>query len=296
METLLVATARAESREYIDMRNMTALRECARLGTAAALVGAVGCGLLPWRAPSPPPDVQPDMNAIVMVISNAYDKAGEDREVVFLDTIGVCAVLPETCDPPDGEVSAEFKDNLEATLQKKVLSLSEACFVDPSLPSLMPTDCETGEVGVSISIGRLGEDTDGYWHVDVTIALSSVDSTTLEYILERGEAAWTILVPAPDEGTLDARIRAADQAEVVEGHPDFGPTQSLLEEYAGDLDTSFYILDNMHTWRACRWRLAAAINPEHVGEICDQMVETLDDSVLADEVKACHNGERCLIY
>ena len=58
---------------------------------------------------------------------------------------------------------------------------------------------------------------------------------------------------------------------------------------------TFYILDNMRTWRACRWRLAATQNAEHLDEICDRMAETLRDELLPHEVEACYRAEGCLI-
>ena len=54
-------------------------------------------------------------------------------------------------------------------------SLSEADFSDPSVPALTPVLCETGEVGVSVSLGRFTEDDQGQLHVDVSVARSGLD-------------------------------------------------------------------------------------------------------------------------
>ena len=185
--------------------------------------------------------------------------------------------------------------NNKFDLPVKVRPLSEADFSNPSFPALTPVLPETGEVGISVSLGRLTEDEDeeGLYHVDVSIVRSGLDIAFAEYSLEAGEVGWTINDVA--HKSLDEQIRAADLAIVVEGHPDFGPTRAPLDLVAGDIESTFYVLEQMGTWVSCRWRLAAAINPDFVDEICDRMVAVAGDRILSHEVEACHNGETCLI-
>ena len=99
-----------------------------------------------------------------------------------------------------------------------------------------------------------------------------------------------------NELSLDEQIRAADLASVVEAHPDLGPTIALLEHFAGDIETTYFILENMKTWISCRWRIAAAVNPDFVDEICGRMVAVVGDRIVSHEVEACYDGETCLIF
>ncbi len=164
------------------MRKVTALVECARLGAAALLVGAVGCG-----AESPP-----DWDAIATVVSEAYRTEGQARAVVFVDTGEVCDSVLPICTPPGRDIDPELKSVLETELRVKVMPPSAACLTEPSVPALTPVLCETGEVGVTVSLGRFTEVEQGRLHVDVSIARSGLDGVLVEYVLEPAGDGWTI--------------------------------------------------------------------------------------------------------
>ncbi len=172
------------------MRSITTLAARARLVTVASLVGAVGCGVMP--APPRPPDVQPDLAAIATVIDDAYRKEGFSRPVLFLETGEVCDSISPTCVPSEGGVSPALKAQLETDLQVKVRALSEADLADPFVPALTPVLPETGEVGVSISLGRFSVDNGGLLRVSVTVARSGLNGVGMEYVLEPADDGWAI--------------------------------------------------------------------------------------------------------
>lgn len=137
------------------------------LGFIVALVLVPGCCAVVPKASS---DVQPDLAAIVKVVNDVYRTQGFERPVLFLDTGEVCdSILPLRV-PPDGGIFPALKTQLETDLQVKVRPLSEADFNDPSVAALTPVLPETGEVGVSISLGRFSVDEEGLFCVRVSVA------------------------------------------------------------------------------------------------------------------------------
>ena len=157
-------------------------------GLIVALVLAQGCTVVPIVSP----DTQPDLAAIVKVVNDVYRTQGFDRPVLFLDAGEVCDSILPNCVPPDGGVFPALKTQLETGLQVKVRAFSEADFSEPFLPALTPVLSETGEVGVSISLGRFSVDEEGLLRVSVSVARSGLDGAFIEYVLESAGDGWTI--------------------------------------------------------------------------------------------------------
>ena len=155
----------------------------------AALVLVKGCTVVPNASSV----VQPDLAAIVKVVNDVYRTQGFDRPVLFLDTGEVCDSILPTCDPPGGGIFPALKTQLETDLQVKVRPFSEADFSDPFLPALTPVLPETGEVGVSIRLGRFSVDDVGRLSVSVSVARSGLDGVGIDYKLERGDDGWIIV-------------------------------------------------------------------------------------------------------
>ena len=170
------------------MRSVRASVGCARLGAAVLLLGAVGCGVPPW-----PPPPEPDWEAIATVVNDVYRTQGFERPVLFLDTDEVCDSVSPSCIPPDGDIDPELKRALETELRVKVRPPSAACLTEPSVPALTPVLCETGEVGVSVSLGRFSVDDEGRLRVNVSAARSGLDGVGLEYTLESDGERWAII-------------------------------------------------------------------------------------------------------
>jgi hypothetical protein len=114
-------------------------------------------------------------------------------------------------------------------------------------------------------------------------------------LFESTGAENTPAIVSIEGDNLDQRIREADLAQVVEGHPDMSPMDELLEESASDFDSVVYILENMQTWEACRWRIAAAMFPELTSELCDAMVTDLGERITMQEIETWYAGEPCFI-
>ena len=164
-------------------------------GIFVALVSTWGCSVVPIVSPV----TQPDLAAIVKVVSDVYRTQGFDRPVLFLDTGEVCDSILPSCAPPNGGLSPALKSQLEMALQVKVLSLSEADLTDPSVPALTPVLPETGEVGVSVSLGRFSVDEEGLLRVRVSVARSGLDGSFIEYVLEPTDDGWGVREAIFDE-------------------------------------------------------------------------------------------------
>jgi ABC-type transporter MlaC component len=52
---------------------------------------------------------------------------------------------------------------------------------------------ETGEIGVSISLGRFFADRAGRLRVTVTVARSGLDGVVLHYVIERSNGGWFVV-------------------------------------------------------------------------------------------------------
>ena len=148
----------------------------ARVAAGVGLVLAAGCGFIPFT----PPELEPDVPAIVTVVNDVYQGEGHGR-IVFLEANEL-----------GGTMAVEARSMLEAALHVKVRPLTEAELTDPSLPALTPVLPETGEIGVSISLGRFSADGAGRLRVTVTVARSGLDGVVLDYVIERSSGGWLI--------------------------------------------------------------------------------------------------------
>jgi len=120
----------------------------------------------------------PDLAAITTVVKDVYRQEGQSR-MIFL------AVE----EPVDDTL---LEETLEQDLGVNVRPESEADRTDPSLPVLTPKLPETGEIGISIQLGRLSLADDGKLHVTVLFARCGLDGGSFEYVLERTDAGWSI--------------------------------------------------------------------------------------------------------
>lgn len=141
-----------------------------------ALIIAAGCGFTPLGTP----ELEPDVAAIVTVVNDVYKGEGRGR-IVFLEA-----------DELGGPMAAEARAALEAALRVKVRPLAEADLSDPALPALTPVLPDTGEIGVSISLGRFFADGAGRLRVTVTVARSGLDGVVLHYVIERSNGGWLV--------------------------------------------------------------------------------------------------------
>jgi hypothetical protein len=83
---------------------------------------------------------------------------------------------------------------LEAELSVPVVPEAQADrSFDPDWPPLTPFDSATGEVGISITIGDVHFNEQGYLVVEVGYARSALDGGVLEYILEDTPDGWVIV-------------------------------------------------------------------------------------------------------
>lgn len=171
-------------------------RVCAVFLTAAlAIVPSQGCTPSVGQLLA----LQPDLGAIATVVTDAYRTQGLERPVLFLDMGGVCDSVSPSCNATDGGVPPALKTRLETDLDVKVRPRSEANLGDLSVPALTPVLPDTGEIGVSVSLGRFREQDDGSWHVNVTVARSGLDGVFVEYILQPLDGSWNIVDTIYDE-------------------------------------------------------------------------------------------------
>ena len=86
-----------------------------------------------------------------------------------------------------------------------------------------------------------------------------------------------LCVPDEDEGLAGT----ADQATLDGMHAEPGPlgVGALLEHFIGNLDATYYICEDMLDQRSASrcWTKASAVNPELRDEICDRMLDHVDD-------------------
>ncbi len=144
----------------------------------ALLAAAIGC--LPESGPAdPPPQTASDLNraAIITVIEDVYLREGRQRIIFCDDAVYV-----------DAQVTA----TLENRLGVKVEPDSDANRDNSDLPPLTPASAETGEIGISISVGEFTTDADGRLHVTVTFARSGLDAGAFNYVLSFTDAGWVI--------------------------------------------------------------------------------------------------------
>ena len=147
----------------------------------------------PQAVLGPQPMVPPDLAAIAIVVSTAYRTEWFGRQVLFVDTSDACDTIMPRCTASGNGLDPALKRLLQSELQAKIQPQTAACYAESSLPALTPVHCETGEVGVVVSLGRFVVDGQGRLHIAVTIARSGLDGVVLEYILEASDGGWTIV-------------------------------------------------------------------------------------------------------
>jgi len=133
---------------------------------------------------APPPNV-PNIPTIITVVKHAYRMEGHGR-IVFL-------AAPDV----DGSMLTAACGALENDLGVKVRPEEHADRTDPDLPALTPVLPETGEIGISIRLGRFNLAEDGRLHVTVSFARSGLDGGDLDYVLERAGDEWSITDVVP---------------------------------------------------------------------------------------------------
>ena len=139
-----------------------------------------GCAQMDSPAASAPKG--PDLAAIITVVEDVYATEGRGR-MIFLGTVD------DTIDEADLQ---QARTRLEAGLGIAVKDDSEADRSDPALPALTPVDPETGEIGISIYLGRFTVDGDARLRVEATFARSGLDGMVVEYVLESTPQGWNI--------------------------------------------------------------------------------------------------------
>lgn len=174
------------------MRQRGLSGRCLGLASAVFVLVAAGCSSTAQSLS----EVQPDLAAIVKVVNDAYRAQGFDRPVLFLDMGEVCDSILPKCVPSDGGIFPALKKQLETDLHVEVWSLSEADFTVPSLTPVLP---ETGDVGVSVSLGRFREEDDGYpRHISCLPRYPQRDAHCLSFRFQIGTEK---LPPAVQAGT-----------------------------------------------------------------------------------------------
>jgi len=134
---------------------------------------AASCAPVPW------PASEPDLAAIATVVKDVYRAEGQQRRIIFLEM--------------EEDTLAQAQDLLETDLGVTIRPESEADRTDASLPALTPVLSETGDIGISISLGRFRVDDDGNLRVMVSYARSGLDGADLEYVLEANGQGWRII-------------------------------------------------------------------------------------------------------
>ena len=144
----------------------------------------VAAGCLTYPAGSTLAQVDTDLAPIVIVAADVHAEFGEDR-MVFLKMLDA------------REESATYPAliaHLEEELSVPVLPDSSADrSIHPDLPPLTPVDAQTGDIGISITIGDIGFDEQGYLVVEVGYARSALDGGVLEYVLDDTPDGWIII-------------------------------------------------------------------------------------------------------
>ena len=143
-----------------------------------------GCPLLDHLAETPLSlDRQANVAVIATVVKNVYGFQGRGR-IIFLGAEQGAL---------DTETLAQARSLVESELGVRVLPQSAADRSDLSLPVLTPVDPETGDIGISISLGRFNLGDDGRLRVEVGATRSGLDGQGYEYVLERAGEGWVII-------------------------------------------------------------------------------------------------------
>lgn len=129
-----------------------------------------------------PLDREANVAVIATVVKDVYGFQGRGR-IIFLDAEE---------DALDTETLSQAGLLVESELGVRVLPESVADRSDLSLPVLTPVDPETGDIGISIRLGRFRLGDDGRLRVEVGTIRSGLDGRGFDYTLERASEGWVI--------------------------------------------------------------------------------------------------------
>lgn len=149
---------------------------------ASVLCVAAGC--FPTSAGSTLAQVDTELDPLVIVVASVYTEFGEDR-IVFLRMLDT-----EETDEAYLALIAQLEEELSVPVLPE--SLADRA-ITANLPPLTPVDPQTGEAGISITIGDIRFDEQGYLIVEVGYARSALDGGVLEYVLDDTPDGWIIL-------------------------------------------------------------------------------------------------------
>lgn len=144
----------------------------------ALLLMVGGCGVQPGadgggRITGPAP---------LLPLMAAYELEGRDRPLIFLDL--------------GAESDADFEevaDELAAEFSVDVLPADTAFRGDLDLPALTPIDPESGQIGVSLTLGEMVPVEDRRYEATVRYARSGLDGGSIIFILEQQGPDWTVV-------------------------------------------------------------------------------------------------------
>ena len=124
----------------------------------------------------------PDVAAISTVVKTLYGLHGRGR-IIFLGS-------------DDGSVDSDLLAQAGTAVQEdlgvRVLPESAADRSDLSLPIYTPKDPATGEVGISIALGRFRVEGDGRLAVSAWAVLSGLNGQGYDIVLEHAGNGWVI--------------------------------------------------------------------------------------------------------
>lgn len=156
-----------------------------RLLTILLCVSLFSCaGCFPAPAGSSLAQVDTEIEPLAIVVAHVYSEFGQDR-IIFLEMLDAAE---------DDETVAALMAKLEAELSVPVLpeALADRS-IYPDVPPLTPVDPATGEAGISITIGDIHFDGQGYLVVEIGYARSALDGAVLEYALDDTPDGWVIV-------------------------------------------------------------------------------------------------------
>ena len=147
-----------------------------------AHLGCGACDVAPNLVGCPTWDTSnADVVPITTVVKDIFGREGQGR-IIFLKADGAAENI-------ENAMSC-----LAADLQTRVLPESEAeRAIDDSLPVLTPFDPKTGEIGISIILGRFTLTEQGNLTVGVSFERSGLDGAAYEYVLEPMDGGWSVL-------------------------------------------------------------------------------------------------------
>jgi len=156
-----------------------------RLLTIFLCVSVLSCaGCFPAPAGSTLAQVDTEIDPLAIVVADVYSEFGQDR-IIFLEMIDATE---------DDETYLALMAKLEAELSVPVFpeALADRS-IYPDVPPLTPVDSATGNIGISITIGDIRFDEQGYLVVEVGYARSALDGGVLEYALDDTPDGWVII-------------------------------------------------------------------------------------------------------